>query len=153
MLKVGTKAPEITGTLDDGSQFVLSEALGEKNVVLYFYPRDFTPGCTKEACNFRDNYDAIGQHGAMIVGVSSDSAERHTTFRESLKLPFPLLADPSRAVIEAYDARGLFGLGTARITYVIDMEATIRAAMRHDLNIGAHVPEVLAALAKIATPA
>ena len=153
MLKVGTKAPEITGTLDDGSPFVLSEALCEKNVVLYFYPRDFTPGCTKEACDFRDNYEAIGEHGALIVGVSSDSAARHTTFRESLKLPFPLLADPSRTVIDAYDARGLFGLGTARITYVIDMEATIRAAMRHDLNIGAHVPEVLAALEQIEKPA
>lgn len=153
MLAVGSKAPEVSGALDDGSGFILSEALAEKNVVLYFYPRDFTPGCTREACAFRDNYAAIGEHGAMIVGVSTDSADRHSSFRESLKLPFPLLADPEHKVIDAYDARGLFGFGTARVTYVIDRQATIRAAIRHDLNIGAHVPEVLAALAKMEPPA
>ncbi|MEP7214864.1 MAG: peroxiredoxin [Anaerolineaceae bacterium] len=153
MLTVGSKAPEITATLDDGSEFVLSDALRTKNVVLYFYPRDFTTGCTKEACNFRDNYSAIAEHGALIVGVSTDSADRHASFRESHNLPFPLLADPGRTVVHAYKARGLFGLGTARVTYVIDRQSTIRAVIRHDLNISAHVPEVLAALAKIAAPA
>lgn len=83
MLQVGAKAPEFEGVLDDGTAFRLSEALGRGPVVLYFYPKDFTGGCTKEACSFRDNFGAIGAAGATLVGVSADNEDSHTRFRES----------------------------------------------------------------------
>ena len=145
MFKPGMPAPDFTATLDDGSQFHLASYHGDKNVVLYFYPKDFTAGCTKEACAFRDNYDEIGRYDAIIVGVSGDSESSHGSFRERHHLPFPLIADTDRDLITLYQARGLFGM-TARVTYVIDKQGIIRAALRHDLLVGRHVPEVVRTL-------
>ena len=155
MLKPGTKAPEIEGTLDDGSAFKLSDALACGPVVLYFYPKDFTTGCTKEACSFRDNYGAITAAGAALIGVSADDEASHARFREKHELPFRLLSDPDKKVIDAYDARGMFGLGIARVTYVIGTDGVISDAFRHDLAVGKHVPKVLEALARLGsnTPA
>jgi peroxiredoxin Q/BCP len=149
MLKEGTTAPDIDAELDDGTRFRLSEQKGAKNVVLYFYPKDFTPGCTREACAFRDNYSDIEQYDAMIVGVSTDSAESHKSFREKHSLPFPLIPDPDKRIVKAYDSDGLFGITTARVTYVIDKQGVIRAALRHDFAVGRHLPEVLDALRQI----
>lgn len=149
MLKVGTRAPQIEGVLDDGSRFSLDEALGTQNLVLYFYPKDFTGGCTRQACSFRDNFAEITARGALLIGVSSDDEASHAAFREAHDLPFPLLADPGGRIIDLYDARGPFGLGKARITYVIDRKGVIRAAIRHDLVVGKHVPEVIDALEEI----
>jgi peroxiredoxin Q/BCP len=149
MLKEGTPAPDIDTDLDDGTHFRLSEQKGKKNVVLYFYPKDFTMGCTREACAFRDNYADIEQYDAMIVGVSTDSIDSHQRFREKHDLPFPLIADPDKSVVNAYDSDGLFGMMTARVTYVIDKQGVIRAALRHDFAIGRHLPEVLDALREI----
>lgn len=149
MLKVGTKAPPIEGVLDDGSRFSLDDALGKQNLVLYFYPKDFTGGCTRQACSFRDNFEEITARGALLIGVSGDDEASHAAFREAHNLPFPLLADPDEQVIDAYDARGPFGIGKARVTYVIDREGVIRAAIRHDLVVGKHVPEVIEALEAI----
>lgn len=146
MLKAGTPAPDFEGTLDDGTTFRLSDYKGNKNVVLYFYPKDFTPGCTREACNFRDETPEIEKHDAVVVGVSTDSAESHKSFKERHKLPFPLVADPDNRIIKQYEAVGLLGLTTARITYVIDKEGTIRRAFRHDLSIGKHLSDTLSAL-------
>ncbi len=146
MLRVGTIAPDFTAQLDDGTTFSLAEQRGMRNVVLYFYPKDFTTGCTAEACGFRDNYDEIGAYDAEIYGVSRDGEERHQAFRKRHTLPFRLIADPERKVIGLYGARGLIPGMTARVTYVIDKEGVIRAAMRHDLLIGRHVTEVIAAL-------
>lgn len=150
MLRPGTRAPDFEGVLDDGSHFRLSDALARQIVVLYFYPKDFTGGCTREACSFRDNFEAITDRGAMIVGVSADDEDSHSRFREKHSLPFPLLADTGKSIVDAYDARGLFGLGIGRITYVIDRTGTIRAAFRHDVLIGKHVPRVLETLDEIA---
>ena len=150
MLQVGARAPEFEGTLDDGSTFRLTEALVRGPVVLYFYPKDFTMGCTREACGFRDNFEAITAAGATLIGVSADDEASHTRFREKHQLPLRLLSDTSRAVIDAYDARGMFGLGIARVTYVIDRSGTIAAAFRHELIVSRHVPMVLEALAKLA---
>lgn len=149
MLQPGTKAPEFTATLDDGSQFSLADVKGKQNLVLYFYPRDFTQGCTKEACSFRDNYDAIKDYDAMIVGVSRDDTGRHTAFREKHDLPFPLIADRDGSLQAAYEVKGLLPFRTPRTTYVIDREGVIRAAMNHELRIGRHVTDVLEALASI----
>jgi len=150
MLKPGTPAPDFTATLDDGSTFRLADCRGRKNVVLYFYPKDFTPGCTAEACSFRDNYGAIAAYDAIIIGVSGDPADRHAAFRETHALPFPLIADPDGKLRELYDARGWIPWMPPRVTYVIDKEGVIRAALRHDFRVTAHVPEVLEALARFA---
>ncbi len=150
MLKPGTPAPDFTATLDDGSTFRLADYRGRKHVVLYFYPRDFTPGCTAEACSFRDNYGAIAAYDAIIVGVSADDERSHAAFREKHNLPFPLIADAGGRLRELYDAKGWIPWMPPRITYVIDKDGIIRAAMRHDFRVTAHVPEVIAALEAIA---
>ena len=103
---------------------------GAKNVVLYFYPKDFTAGCTAQACSFRDNYDAISEFDALIFGVSGDSETTHASFKERHELPFPLIADPRRSVHKLYEATGLIPWMTPRLTYVIDKAGVIRAAIR-----------------------
>lgn len=146
MLKEGTTAPDFEGGADDGSTFRLSDFRGKKNVVLYFYPKDFTPGCTKEACNFRDESETLEKHDAIIVGVSSDTTESHSSFKEQHKLNFPLIADPNKRIIKTYQAQGLLGLIPARVTYIIDKQGVIRKSFRHDLSIGKHLSDTLAAL-------
>ena len=146
MLKEGTTAPDFEGEADDGSTFHLSDFRGKKNVVLYFYPKDFTPGCTKEACNFRDESETMEKHDAIVVGVSADTTESHTSFKEQHKLTFPLIADPDKRIIKTYQAQGLLGLIPARITYIIDKQGVIRKSFRHDLSIGKHLSDTLAAL-------
>ena len=146
MLKEGTTAPDFEGAADDGSTFRLSDFRGKKNVVLYFYPKDFTPGCTKEACNFRDESETGERHDAIVVGVSSDTTESHSSFKEQHKLNFPLIADPDKRIIKTYQAQGLLGLIPARVTYIIDKQGVIRKSFRHDLSIGKHLSDTLAAL-------
>lgn len=151
MLEVGTRAPAFTAKLDSGETFELEQWRGRKNVVLYFYPRDDSPGCTKEACSFRDNYEPIAALDAIIIGVSADSAESHQEFREKHGLPFPLIADTGKRLSRLYDARGLLGLMTSRVTYVIDKEGVIRGAFRHEvMNIGHHVEDATRTLSEIA---
>ncbi|MDZ4279039.1 MAG: peroxiredoxin [Dehalococcoidia bacterium] len=152
MLKEGAAAPDFEATLSNGETFRLADHQGRKNVVLYFYPKDFTPGCTREACAFRDSYEDVERYDAVIVGVSNDSAESHDAFAKKHELPFPLIPDPEKRIISSYDAIGLLGLTTARVTYVIDKEGVVRAAIRHDLAVGRHLPEVLEALASIEAP-
>ena len=149
MLKEGTLAPEIDATLDTGEAFRLSDQRRKNNVILYFYPKDFTLGCTREACIFRDRYEDVLQYDAIIVGVSTDTAESHRAFRAKHALPFPLIPDPEKEIIRSYEAEGLLGLATARITYVIDKEGIVRAAIRHDFAVGRHLPEALEALRAI----
>ena len=154
MLKTGTPAPNFTATLEDGSPFELASFRGTQNIVLYFYPKDFTAGCTAQACSFRDNYDAIAAYDALIFGVSGDSETTHASFKEKHELPFPLIADPGRSVHKLYEATGLIPWMTPRLTYVIDKAGAIRAAIRHDFRVKAHVPEVIEALKALeATPA
>ena len=154
MLKTGATAPNFTATLDDGRPFELASFRGSKNVVLYFYPKDFTAGCTAQACSFRDNYDAISEFDALIFGVSGDSETTHASFKEKHELPFPLIADPGRLAHELYEATGLIPWMTPRLTYVIDKAGVIRAAIRHDFRVQQHVPEVLEALGALeAAPA
>jgi len=149
MLRPGTPAPDFTAPLDDGSTFRLADERGKRHVVLYFYPKDFTPGCTAQACSFRDNYDAIRARGAVVIGVSADDTVSHARFRERHALPFPLISDPERRLHELYDVKGWLPFLPPRVTYVIDREGIIRAALRHDLRVSAHVPEVLAALDRL----
>ena len=146
LLAAGTRAPDFTARLDDGSEFHLADQLGQKNLVLYFYPKDGSAGCTAQACSFRDSYAAIGAHDAIIVGVSSDSEDSHRSFREEHALSFPLIADQDGRLRELYDVRSLLPFIRPRITYVIDKHGVIRAAFRHDVAIGRHLTDTLAAL-------
>lgn len=129
-LKVGDQAPEINSKDQNGDEFKLSDLKGSK-VVLYFYPKDNTPGCTKEACNLRDHYKELKDAGYEVVGVSADSQKKHQNFIEKYDLPFTLLADEEKEVIQNYDAWGLKKFmgkeyeGIIRKTFVIDEKGKI----------------------------
>lgn len=130
-LQVGDKAPAFTTVDQDGNPVRLSDLRGKK-VVLYFYPKDMTPGCTAEACNLRDNYKMMQKHGFEILGVSTDSEKSHRKFIEKEKIPFRLLADTNKTLHEAYGTwveKSMYGrkyMGTARVTFVIDEKGIIR---------------------------
>lgn len=129
-LKVGDKAPAISGTDQHGNKISLSDFKGKK-LVLYFYPKDDTPGCTAEACNLRDNYAAIKNAGYEILGVSPDDAKKHTKFITKFDLPFSLLADTEKATAEAYGVwieKSMYGrkyMGVNRMTFIIDEKGNI----------------------------
>ena len=130
-LKEGMKAPWFEGTGQDGKLVKLSDFAGKK-IVLYFYPKDNTPGCTAEACNLRDNYDLLLREGFAIVGVSMDSEKSHRSFAGKYSLPFPLIADTSKKIINDYGVwreKKLYGrsfLGIARTTFIIDDKGVIK---------------------------
>src|SRR5215218_5726934 len=129
-LQAGDKAPEFTGTDQDGTNVSLKDFKGKK-VVLYFYPEDDTPGCTEQACNLRDNYSYMKARGYEIIGISPDDEEKHRKFKDKYQLPFTLIADPQRQIIEQYGVWGekqKFGktyMGLIRTTFIIDEEGTI----------------------------
>jgi len=130
LLKEGEKAPEFTAKDQDGNDISLSDYRGKK-VILYFYPKDSTPGCTKEACDFRDNYESLIDKGFEVIGVSADSESSHRKFIAKHNLPFPLISDPDKEVINKYGAWGkkkFMGRefdGILRVTYVIDENGII----------------------------
>jgi len=129
-LKIGDKAPAFTGKDQDGKAISLS-ALQGKKVVLYFYPKDQTPGCTAEACNLRDNIDMLTQQGYVVLGVSTDDEASHREFREKYKLPFTLIADTDKSINQQYgvwvekEREGKKFMGTARTTFLIDEKGVI----------------------------
>ena len=153
MLAVGTRAPLFEAPLDDGSTFRLADMAGKKNVVLYFYPKDGSAGCTKQACSFRDSYASIRAYDAVIVGVSRDSLESHRRFKEQHSLSFPIASDVDGGIHAMYEVNPILGFLRPRITYVIDKQGIIRAAFRHDFAIGRHLPDTIAALESIQQPA
>ena len=135
-LSKGMPAPPFEGTDQNGNLIRLQDLRGKK-VILYFYPKDDTPGCTKEACNLRDNYTALQQAGYTVIGVSADPIESHKKFAEKYNLPFSLIADPDKKIITAYHAWGkkkLYGKeyeGTLRITYLIDENGLISRIIKN----------------------
>ena len=150
LLEVGTKAPDFTLFDKDGKEVRLSDFLGKK-VVLYFYPKDNTPGCTRQACAFATRYEAFKSADIEVIGISKDSVASHVKFAEKYNLPFHLLSDPDRVAIEAYGVwqekkmAGKVGMGVVRTTYIIDEDGVITAIMpkvKPDTN----ADEVLAAL-------
>ncbi len=146
MPKVGEVAPDFTLTSDTGNSVKLS-ALRGGPVVLYFYPRDDTSGCTAEACSIRDDYAAYQQAGVTVLGVSPDSVASHVKFKEKYQLPFPLLADENHAVLEAYGAWGMrkARMGVLRTTFLIAPDGKI-AHVFENVNPRGHSTEILAAL-------
>ena len=142
-IQAGDKAPDFTLPSQSGEQVRLSDRLGERVVVLYFYPRDDTRGCTAEACAFRDNFEVFTDAGAEVIGVSSDSTDKHAAFAGRHKLPFTLLADQGGRVRKAYGVPAVFGLIPGRVTYVIDRTGTVRHIFNSMTNIDKHVSEAL----------
>jgi peroxiredoxin Q/BCP len=142
-VKAGDKAPDFTLPSQSGEQVKLHDRLGERVVVLYFYPRDDTRGCTAEACAFRDSHEAFTDAGADVIGVSSDSADRHAAFAGKHKLPFTLLSDQGGQVRKLYGVPAVLGLLPGRVTYVIDRQGTVRHSFNSMTNIGQHVSDAL----------
>jgi peroxiredoxin Q/BCP len=148
-IEVGDQAPDFTLPSSRGGSFTLSSQRGQKNVVLFFYPKDDTPGCTAEACTFRDQYDAFAAAGAEVVGVSSDSLDAHGRFASKHGLPMHLLSDEGGKVRAAYGVKSTFGLLPGRVTYVIDTQGVVRHVFSSQLRATQHVREALEMLARL----
>jgi thioredoxin-dependent peroxiredoxin len=147
MLAMGGRAPEFTLPDQSGQNVSLSTLLRHGPLILYFYPADFTPGCTREACALRDLHAEILQAGLAIAGVSPQSPDSHRKFREKYQLPFTLLSDVDKFVIRMYDVRGPLGFGVRRATYLIDQARYIRGAVLADFRISEHADFVRKAAA------
>ena len=153
-IEEGKKAPAFTLHADDGSKVKLSELKGNP-VVLYFYPRDDTPGCTKEACAFRDRQDEIKALGAQVFGISPDTVESHVKFRDKFSLNFPLLADPDHAMADKYGAwreKNMYGkksMGIQRSTYLIGADGKV-AKLWKRVKVDGHDQQVIDALKELA---
>lgn len=152
-IEAGATAPKFTLTAHDGSKVKLSSLAG-KTVILYFYPKDDTPGCTKEACGFRDAQAKLAKHGAVVVGVSPDTPASHEAFRATYRLPFTLLCDPDHVVAEKYGAwreKNMYGkksMGIARSTFIIDADGRVAKVFKA-VKVDGHDEQVLEALASL----
>jgi len=149
-VSVGDVAPDFTLADQSGTPVRLGDLLGEKSVVLYFYPKDETPGCTLEARAFRDSYDKFSAKEAQVVGVSSDSVRSHGRFARRHNLPFLLLSDPDGAVRRLYGVEKTLGLLPGRVTYVIDQRGTVRHVYSSQLRATRHPREALMVLSALA---
>lgn len=147
MLAPGNKAPEFILPDDAGNEVSLTDLLKDGPLILYFYPADFTPGCTKEACSIRDIHDDLVKVGLTVVGVSPQDAESHTRFREQHELPFILLSDTDKTVVKMFDVDGPFGVGVRRVTYLIAQDKKIQDAVSADVLIGRHTEFIKKAIA------
>lgn len=150
MVQVGDTAPDFTAADDTGAEFTLGSLRGSK-VVLYFYPKDNTPGCTQEACDFRDLSPALSLKNSVVIGVSTDSVRSHRNFKGKYSLPFTLVADPEREIVNAYGVwvekknYGRSYMGVARTTFVIDEEGIVEHVFR-DVKVKGHAGAVLESL-------
>ena len=151
-LRVGQKAPPFDVVASNGKRLRLEDYLGTKNVVLYFYPGDFTPVCTKEACGFRDIYDDLASHDTEVIGVSLDEDASHERFVKEHRLPFSLVSDEKKTLTHAYAAASLFRnlIGkNNRITYVIDKKGVIAGVFDSELRASKHIDGVKELIAKL----
>ena len=142
-IQVGDKAPDFTLVSQSGEPVRLYDRIGDGVVVLYFYPKDETRGCTAEACAFRDSHEVFAKAGAEVIGVSSDSPGKHAAFAEHHKLPFTLLSDKGGQIRKSYGVPAALGLIPGRVTYVIDRTGTVRHVFNSLTNISQHVSDAL----------
>ena len=150
MIAVGERAPEFTGKLADGRALRLQDFRGRRHVVLYFFPKDFTPGCTREACSFRDRRAEVAGLDAEVIGVSLDTPEKHAQFAEAHQLPYPLVSDRSGQIAAAYGVARLGGwLPTKRVTFVIDKDGVVQQVIQSELNINRHIDEAMHTLRRL----
>ena len=138
MLAVGNRAPEFVLQDNHGNDVALSDYLLKGPLILYFYPADFTPGCTREACSIRDIHTDIQSVGLKVAGISPQDPETHERFRSEHNIPFDLLCDPGKVAIKMYDVDGPLGYGVRRVTYLINQDRVIQDALQADLRIGKH---------------
>lgn len=147
-MKKGDKVPDITLKNQDGQDFNFSSLIGKKSFVVYFYPKDFTPGCTKEACSFRDSYEDFKELGAEVIGISSDSSASHTKFINRYKLPYIFLSDEGKEARKAFDVKAnLMGLLPGRETFVFDKQGKLLHRF-NSMSANKHMSEALAVLKK-----
>jgi peroxiredoxin Q/BCP len=147
-VRLGDRAPDFEGQTSDGSKLGLKDFVGKRNVVLYFYPKDDTPGCTKEACSFRDNLQPIRNMGAEVIGVSLDSIESHRKFADKYNLPFPLISDKDKRIAKAYGVLKETGTSASRVTFIIDRKGKV-AKIFPKVDVTKHTEEVVSALKEI----
>lgn len=146
-VKVGDPAPNFALFSETGEAVELQDYIGDKPIVLFFYPKDNTAICTKEVCHFRDNFDELRKiKNAEVIGISSDSIESHKEFSDTYNLPFMLLSDPDNDVRGEYGVPKTLGILPGRVTYVIDKEGIIRLIFSSQLNYKAHVEQAISAL-------
>ena len=138
MLKAGARAPEFVLQSDQGTDTSLSELLQSGPLMLYFYPADFTPGCTREACTIRDIHQDLVAAGLQVAGISPQDVDSHARFRAQHDLPFLLLSDPDKVAVKLYDVDGPMGIGVRRATFLIDQDGMIRDALLADIRISRH---------------
>ncbi len=142
-LKTGDTAPDFTLPDQEGRPVSLDSLLEKGPVVLFFYPKDDSPGCTRQACSFRDNYGALMEHGASVAGVSRDPQDDHASFIGKHDLPYPLLSDTDGDIHRKYGVLGLFGMLSRRITFLIDQEKKILLRHEDNFRMNSHVDAVL----------
>lgn len=145
-VKVGEQAPDFTLRSQAGESVSLSQFQGQKAVVLYFYPKDDTPGCTMESCTFRDSYEAFKDMGSEVIGISGDSTDSHQKFATKYNLPFLLLSDAGNEVRKLYGVPATLGLLPGRVTYIIDKAGVVRHIFNSQFNPQAHVKEAMSIL-------
>jgi peroxiredoxin Q/BCP len=145
-VKVGSVAPDFILPSQAGEMVSLKDFSGRKPVVLFFYPKDDSPGCTKEVCAFRDNFEEFSKLDVQVIGISSDSVESHRRFAAKHDLSFPLLSDEGGNIRRLYGVPKTFGLIPGRVTYIIDKEGVVRHVFSSQLSVQRHVQEALAAL-------
>lgn len=148
-VNVGDKAPDFILPSQTGENITLSKFFGKKNIVLYFYPKDESAGCTKEACTFRDNYEVFKELGAEVIGVSSQNVESHRSFASHYKLTFILLSDIDSKVRELYGVPTTLGVLPGRVTYIIDKEGTIRHIFSSQFQPEKHIQEAIDVLKRL----
>ena len=148
-VKVGDTAPDFTLPSQSGEPVSLKDFIGKKSVVLYFYPKDDTPGCTTEACAFRDSYEVFKDAGAEVIGISDDSPDSHQKFAAKHRLPFILLSDSGKQLRKLYGVPSTLGLLPGRVTYVIDKTGVVRHIFNSQLNFKGHIEESLKTLREL----
>ena len=142
-IQVGDAIPDVALQSQTGETVNLKSFNGEKCVVLYFYPKDDTPGCTKESCSFRDSYTAFQDTGAEVIGISADDVASHKTFATKYNLPFTLLSDTGNAIRKSFGVPSTFGILPGRVTYVIDKSGIVKHITNSQLNFQGHIDESL----------
>ncbi len=146
MVEIGSPAPIFRLQTSAGEYISLEDFHGKKNVVVYFYPKDFTKGCTAEACEFRDSYEEFKNLGVEVIGISNDNQKSHEAFASEHKLPFILLSDPDGSARKSYGVKKTFGLVPGRVSFVIDKNGIVRHVFSSQSRATAHVSEALAVL-------
>ena len=144
MAKINSKCPLFDGINQDGKTFKIKDHLGKKPIVIFFYPKDYTPGCTAEACSFRDNYKEFEIFNCLVIGISSDKYKTHRHFKEKYNLPFTLISDPKKTIRKLFKVPNtLFGLMPGRVSYVIDKNGIIKGVFNSQFNPLSHISNTI----------